>query len=59
MDVPGLAPRSPVRMLDPVFVTVDLARTAKLPAEPKLIAAWAPDQGLALSITTASTETFR
>src|ERR1041384_7499810 len=33
--VPGLIPRSPVTTVGPVLVTVELARTAKLPADPR------------------------
>ncbi len=35
MAVPGATPRLPVRVVAPVFVTVEAARTAKPRAEPK------------------------
>src|SRR3954471_12207361 len=36
MEVPGLSPRSPVSVVAPVFVTVELPSTAKLPASPRI-----------------------
>jgi hypothetical protein len=35
-EVPGLTPRSPVTTVAPVLVTVELPRTAKLPAKPRV-----------------------
>src|ERR1700730_8239145 len=37
MDVPGDTPRLPVRVVGPVLVTVEAPRTAKLPAEARIL----------------------
>ena len=41
--VPGLIPRSPVTMVGPVLVTVEPAKTAKLPADPRTTGAGEAD----------------
>jgi hypothetical protein len=41
--VPGLTPRSPVRAVAPVLVTVDPARIAKAPAPPRVTESWLLD----------------
>jgi hypothetical protein len=45
MAVPGLTPRSPLRMVGPVLVTVLPARTAKLVAVPRPTGATAAPAG--------------
>jgi hypothetical protein len=43
--VPGLTPRLPLMLLGPMLVTVDPARTAKLPAVPRPTGASAAPAG--------------
>src|ERR1044071_1997425 len=46
--VPGLNPRSPLTVVAPVLVTVEAARTANVPADPRATGAWPPEDPAAV-----------
>jgi len=58
-DMPGFSPKSPFTTLEPVFVTVEAASTAKPAAVPKpgAVAAKARVTGIPTRVTISSNET--
>jgi len=59
MEVPGLTPRSPLITDGPVLVTVEPARTAKLPAVPRPTGAVAAAAGPTPTAAIAAIATVR
>jgi hypothetical protein len=55
LPMPGLIPRSPLMMVDPVLVTALEASTPKVPAVPRLTVATAAPATVCVAMTTAMT----